>query len=93
MLLVVDLGSSLAGMQPLYSLTLSGRLPVSPNLHRTTIKEGTTLNSKRMVANIAHDMGLRFQDDTAALNRALNRPVHNQLLGVNRSLDVSICEI
>ena len=25
MLLVVDLGSSLAGMQPLYSLTLSGR--------------------------------------------------------------------
>ena len=37
------------------------RLSVSPNLHRATIEEGTTLNGKRLVVNIANDMCLRFQ--------------------------------
>ena len=32
------------------------RLSVSPILHRTTIEEGTTLNGKRLVMNIADDM-------------------------------------
>ena len=35
------------------------------------------------MANVAHDVRLRFQNDIATLNRALNRPVHNQLLGLN----------
>ena len=36
------------------------RLSVSPNLHRTTIEEGTTFYGKRLVVNIANDMSLRF---------------------------------
>jgi hypothetical protein len=41
-----------------FLLTGFRRLPVSPNLYRTTIEEGTTLNGKRVVANIAHDVRL-----------------------------------
>jgi hypothetical protein len=59
-------------------------------LHRTPVEEGALFNGERPVVNIANHMSLRFQNDVAALNRALDRPVHNHSLGLNRSRNMSL---
>jgi hypothetical protein len=64
-------------------------LSVSTNLHGTTIEEGTTLDGKRLVVNIANDMCLRLQKDLSSLNRTFDFPVHNHALGYNGSGDMS----
>jgi hypothetical protein len=60
-------------------------LSISPNLHGTTIEEGTTFNGERLVVNIANDMSLRLQNDLSALDRTFDCSVHNHALGCDGS--------
>ena len=60
-------------------------LSISPNLHGATIEEGTTFNGKRLVVNIANDMGLRLKNDLSALNRTFDCSIDNHALGCDGS--------
>ena len=48
-------------------------------------KEGTLLNGKRLVVNIANDMGLRLKNDLSALNRTFDCSIDNHALGCDGS--------
>ena len=60
----------------------------SMGLHRATIKVGTLLNGKRLVMNVADDIGLRLENHLSALNGALDFSVHNNSLGCDGSGDL-----
>jgi hypothetical protein len=72
-----------------FPFKLFRRLSVSPNLHRTTVEEGTALNGKRLVVNVTHHMSLRLQKDGSTLYRTLDRSVHHHALGRDGSVDMS----
>ena len=59
-------------------------------LHRTPIEEGALLNGKRLVVNIAHDVGLRLQNDLATSDRTLDRPIHDYSFGLNGAYNLSL---
>ena len=54
-----------------------------------TIKEGATLNGKRLMVNIANHMCVRFQNNLSSLNGTFDFSVHNDAFGSNNSVDMS----
>jgi hypothetical protein len=64
-------------------------LTIGTGVHRTAIEEGAALDGKRLVMNIANDMGLRFQNDVAPLDGALDPSVDDHAAGGDGSGDVS----
>jgi hypothetical protein len=57
--------------------------------HWTAIEEGTPLNGKRLVVNVADDMCLRLKSDITAVNRTFDISIHNHAFGGDGSIDLS----
>jgi hypothetical protein len=58
------------------------------SLQRAPVEKGASLNGERSVVDVTYHMGLRFQNDITAMNRAFNLPVHNYPLGGDTPADM-----